>query len=177
MQKINNAQTQLGNVNNAINSEVGLQNNLFNNSMQGINTNANLYGQQMNNYSNMIGNLANMSNQQFNTAFNTYGQYGDWAKDIYNGQMGANASNTGIYQNAISQAGMPIQYAGAAQEGAMYLPTTLLNLSNGMYSPTLGAMQSLRGTGTTTQSQSGGSFWAGLGSGLLNFAGSYFGGV
>ena len=162
-QQMNNAQTKLGNTTNAINSEVGLQQTLLGNALQGVNTNANLYGQQYSNYGNTTNNLANMSGQQWNTALGAYRQYGDWAKDIYNGQTGANAANAGIFQNAISQAGMPIQLAGAAQEGAMQLPLTLLNASNGMYSPSLGAMQSLKGTGTTTQSQSGGNFWTGFG--------------
>ena len=165
LQKMNNAQTKLGNTNNAYTQEIGVQNNLLGNSLQGVNTQQGIYGQQFNQYNTGINNMANMSNQQYNTALNTYNQYGNWAQNIYSGDMGANAANTGIYQNAIAQSGVPIQNAAAAQEGAMYLPSQAWNISLGMGNQNLGAMSAMSRYGTTTQS--GGNFWTGFGGGLL----------
>ena len=80
--------------------------------------------------------------------------------------MQANAADTAIYQRAISQAGLPIQFAGAAQEGAMYLPTSMWNASIGLNAPTLGAMNGLAGTGKATVVQNGGDFWGSFGAGV-----------
>lgn len=166
LQAIQNAQTNFGNVVGAYNSEIGLHNNIFSNSLQGVNTKAGLYGQQTKNYMDMINGVSVASNSRANIALNTFSQYGQWALDTYRGKMQANEADTRIYQQAISQAGLPIQFAGAAQEGAMYLPTSMWNASIGLNAPTLGAMNGLAGTGTTTVTQSGDSFWSAFGAGV-----------
>ena len=166
LQAIQNAQTNFGNVVGAYNSEIGLHNNIFSNSLQGVNTKAGLYGQQTKNYIDMINGVSVASNSRANIALNTFSQYGQWALDVYRGKMQANEADTRIYQQAISQAGLPIQFAGAAQEGAMYLPTSMWNASIGLNAPTLGAMNGLAGTGRTTVTQSGDSFWSAFGAGI-----------
>lgn len=91
--------------------------------------------------------------------------------------MAQNWSNTvsqlaNIYGQNIDAAGQPIATAAAAQEGAQQPALNAWNASLGLNGATTGALSSLAGKGTTTQTQksSGGGLFGGLITGLASNA-------
>ena len=162
----NLAQQQLGNTNTALGAQREIAQQQLGNTNTALEAQSALAQQRLGNTNNALGAQSELAQQQLGNTNNALEARLNAAQSQLSNTMNTNQANAGLLGSLIDSASTPITVAAAGQEAAQQPALNLWNASLGLNSGgTLGALNAASGKGTTTSTQttSGGSWLSGVG--------------